>query len=143
MNKAMIIGNLTKDPELRATGSGIAVCTFTVAVQRRFANRETQTREADFIPVVVWRAQAENCAKYLRKGSQCAVSGSIQTRSYDANDGTKRYITEIVADEVQFLGKPSGGSELNDDAARAGSFAGSPPPFGEGMQSVDDDEIPF
>ena len=69
MNRAMLIGNLTKDPELRATGSGIAVCTFTLAVQRRFANRDSQTREADFIPIVVWRAQAENCAKYLHKGS--------------------------------------------------------------------------
>ena len=136
----MLIGNLTKDPELRATGSGIAVCTFTLAVQRRFANRDSQTREADFIPIVVWRAQAENCAKYLHKGSQAAVCGSIQTRSYDAPDGSKRYVTEIVADEVQFLGRPN--SSENDDAARAASF-GNTPPFGENMQTVDDEDIPF
>ncbi len=140
MNRAMLIGRLTKDPELRATGSGIAVCTFTIAVDRRFANRDSQTREADFIPIVVWRAQAENCAKYLHKGSQAAISGSIQTRSYDAPDGSKRYITEVVADEVQFLSRP-GGSENGDDAARAQSFGGSP--FGDNIESVEDENIPF
>ena len=132
----MLIGNLTKDPELRATGSGIAVCTFTLAVQRRFANRDSQTREADFIPIVVWRAQAENCAKYLHKGSQAAVCGSVQTRSYDAPDGSKRYVTEIVADEVQFLGKSDSGD--NDGAARMVST-----PFREEMQSAEEDELPF
>ena len=136
MNRAMLIGNLTKDPELRATGSGIAVCTFTLAVQRRFANRDSQTREADFIPIVVWRAQAENCAKYLHKGSQAAVCGSIQTRSYDAPDGSKRYVTEIVADEVQFLGKSDSGD--NDGAARMVST-----PFREEMQPAEDEELPF
>ena len=136
MNRAMLIGNLTKDPELRATGSGIAVCTFTLAVQRRFANRDSQTREADFIPIVVWRAQAENCAKYLHKGSQAAVCGSVQTRSYDAPDGSKRYVTEIVADEVQFLGKSDSGD--NDGAARMVST-----PFREEMQSAEEDELPF
>ena len=140
MNRAMLIGRLTKDPELRATGSGIAVCTFTLAVDRRFANRDSQTREADFIPVVVWRAQAENCAKYLHKGSQAAICGSIQTRTYDAPDGTKRYITEVVADEVQFLGRPNGGDN-NEDAARAASLGNSP--FGDNMQAVEDEEIPF
>ena len=140
MNRAMLIGRLTKDPELRATASGIAVCTFTIAVDRRFANRDSQTREADFIPIVVWRAQAENCAKYLHKGSQAAISGSIQTRSYDAPDGSKRYITEVVADEVQFLSRP-GGSENGDDAARAQSFGGSP--FGDNIETVEDENIPF
>ena len=140
MNRVMLIGNLTRDPELRATGSGLAVCSFTLAVQRRFASRDSQTREADFIPIVVWRAQAENCAKYLRKGSQAAVCGSIQTRTYDAQDGSKRYVTEVVADEVQFLGRPGGG-DSNDDATRVASFGN--PPFGENMQTVDDEDIPF
>ncbi len=140
MNRAMLIGRLTKDPELRATASGIAVCTFTIAVDRRFANRDSQTREADFIPVVVWRAQAENCAKYLHKGSQAAISGSIQTRSYDAPDGSKRYITEVVADEVQFLSRP-GGNDNNDDAARAQSLGNSP--FGDNIETVEDEDIPF
>jgi len=100
MNRAIIIGRLTKDPELRATQSGLAVCTFTVAVDRRGAEKKT-----DFIPVVAWRQLAELCGKYLSKGRQAAVCGSIQIRSYDAKDGTKRYITEIIADEVQFLGE--------------------------------------
>ena len=98
------------------------------------------TREADFIPIVVWRAQAENCAKYLHKGSQAAICGSIQTRTYDAPDGTKRYITEVVADEVQFLGRPNNGDN-NEDAARAASLGNSP--FGDNMQAVEDEEIPF
>ncbi len=98
MNKVFLIGNLTKDPELSTTTSGISVCKFTIAVSRRFGNNET-----DFLPVIAWRGQAENCSKFLKKGSKAAISGSIQTRTYDANDGSKRYITEIVADEVQFL----------------------------------------
>lgn len=142
MNRAMIIGNLTKDPELKATGSGIPVCTFTVAVRKRFASRDSQTRDADFIPVVVWRVQAENCAKYLHKGSQAAVCGSIQTRSYDAADGTKRFVTEIVADEVQFLSRPAGSNDTGDTNP-VSTTESAPLPFGENMQTVDDDEIPF
>ena len=98
MNKVLLIGNLTKDPELSTTTNGISVCKFTLAVSRRFGNNDT-----DFLPIIAWRGQAENCSKFLKKGSKAAISGSIQTRSYDANDGSKRYITEIVADEVQFL----------------------------------------
>ena len=97
MNRAMLIGRLTKDPELRATGSGISVCTFTLAVDR-YA-KQVEEKKADFLPVVAWRGQAENCAKYLHKGSQAAVCGSIQTSSYDSTDGTKRYVTENDADE--------------------------------------------
>lgn len=134
MNRAMLIGRLTKEPELRATGSGISVCTFTLAVERRFKQEGQQ--QADFIPIVVWRAQAENCAKYLHKGSQAAVCGSVQTRSYDAPDGSKRYVTEIVADEVQFLGKSDSGD--NDGTARTIST-----PFREEMQSAEEDELPF
>ena len=104
MNKAFIIGNLTREPELRTTGSGISVCTFTVAVARRMSKND----ETDFIPVVTWRGLADNCAKYLVKGQKVAVCGSIQTRSYDAEDGTKRYITEIIAEDVEFLAKPGG-----------------------------------
>lgn len=107
MNKAFLIGRLTHDPELRTTPSGVAVCTFRLAISRRFANQQG-VREADFINIVVWRGLGENCAKYLIKGSQCAVAGSIQTRSYDAQDGTKRYATEVVADEVEFLSRPNG-----------------------------------
>lgn len=102
MNKAILIGRLTKEPELKATQSGVSVCTFTIAVDRRFKQDGQPT--ADFIPIVVWRAQADNCAKYLGKGSQVGIVGSIQNRSYDDKNGNKRIITEVIAEEVQFIG---------------------------------------
>lgn len=102
MNKVFLIGRLTKDPELRYTGSNIAVATFTVAVNKPFANQNGE-READFINIVVWRKQAENVKNYLSQGSQVAIDGRIQTRSYDDQEGKKRYVTEVVADNVQFL----------------------------------------
>lgn len=111
MNKVILIGNLTKDPELSKTTNDVPVCKFSLAVSRRWGNTET-----DFFTVIAWRGQAENCAKYLRKGSKVAISGSIQTRTYDANDGTKRYVTEIVADEVQFL-STKGAADEDDTAA--------------------------
>lgn len=110
MNKVFLIGNLTRDPELRTTSNGIAVCTFTLAVSRRFKNANG-ANDTDFLNVVVWRAQADSCAKYLKKGSKAAVSGSIQTRSYEV-EGQKRYATDIVADEVQFLSTRSGEGEF-------------------------------
>lgn len=109
MNKVILIGNLTKDPELSKTTSEVSVCKFSIAVSRRWGNSET-----DFFNVIAWRGQAENCSKFLRKGSKVAISGSIQTRTYDANDGSKRYITEIVADEVQFLSTKGSADEIND-----------------------------
>jgi single-strand DNA-binding protein len=96
------VGNLSRDPELRKTQTDVSVCTFTVACNRRFTNANGE-READFLPVVVWRGQADNCYRYLKKGNRVAVSGTIQTRSYEDKDGNRRYITEIVADEVEFL----------------------------------------
>ena len=102
LNKAIIIGRLTKDPELKHTQSGVAVTNFTVAVDRNFKNAQGEY-DTDFIPVVVWRQQAEHCCKYLGKGRLVAVSGRIQVRSYDDDQGVRRYVTEIVADEVQFL----------------------------------------
>ena len=99
MNKVILIGNLASDVESRTTASGIANCTFRLAVQRRFANAQG-VREADFLPIVCWRQTAEFASKYLSKGRKVAVEGSIQTRSYDANDGSKRYVTEIIADNV-------------------------------------------
>lgn len=102
MNKAIISGNLTREPEMKVTPSGVSVCTFTLAVGRKFKNANGE-KETDFIPVVAWRQQAEAASKFLHKGSKAAVSGSIQTRNYEAQDGTKRYVTEIIADEVEFL----------------------------------------
>ena len=103
MNKVILIGNLANDPELRTTASGISQCTFRLAVQRRYTNQQTGLRETDFITVVCWRGTADTAAKFLHKGNKCGVEGSLQTRSYTANDGTKRYVTEVVADELEFL----------------------------------------
>ena len=102
MNKITLLGRLTADPELRSTQNGTAVCTFALAVDRRFA-REDGEREADFIPVVVWRGLAETCGKYLAKGKKAAVCGSLQTRKYDDKQGNKRTALEVIADEVEFL----------------------------------------
>ena len=129
MNKVILIGNLTKDPELTTTNSGISVCRFTLAVSRRYVGTSGE-RETDFLNIVVWRTQAENCSKYLKKGSKCAVVGSLQTRSYDAQDGSKRYVTEITADEVEFLSSKAGeGAERKEEVTE--------------LQPIDDDTLPF
>lgn len=102
MNRVTMIGRLAKDPDLRTTQSGISVCTFPLAVQRRFADHNGE-RQADFFNVVCWRGLADNCAKYMQKGRMIAVQGSLQNRSYEDKNGNKRTITEIIADEVEFL----------------------------------------
>jgi len=146
MNKVVLIGRLTKDPELKfAQGTGTAVATFTVAVNRRF-KREGQP-EADFIPVVVFGKQAEATANYMNKGKLISVSGSIQTRSYDAKDGTKRYVTEVIADEVSFLewgGNKASGTNTNQGGYNGESNAGSYD-FGgaSDITPIDDGDIPF
>jgi single-strand DNA-binding protein len=113
VNNVILIGRLTKDSELRYSTSGVAVCNFTLAVDRDYKNKNGE-READFIPVVVYRQLAELCANYLSKGKQCAVNGRMQTRSYDAKDGSKRYVTEVIADSVKFLSPKSNSSETPD-----------------------------
>lgn len=129
MNRATLVGRLTKEPELRATTSGVSVCSFTIAVDRRF--KQEGQPSADFIPVVAWRGQADNCGKYLTKGSQVAVCGSIQTRTYDDKNGKKVHITEVVADEVQFLSKGSNETE-------------NPLKMAEEMFSpAEDEDVPF
>lgn len=139
MNRAVIIGNLTRDPELRTTReTGLSVCRFTVAVSRRMANQSGE-RQADFIPVVAWRGTAENCAKYLKKGSQVAVAGAIQTRRYEDDMGARRYVTEIIADEVKFIGRirEDQGSKENKDWQSEAEYLEA-----QGRQEVDDD-FPF
>ena len=143
MNKAILIGNLANDPESRTTASGISQCTFRLAVQRRFANAQG-VREADFLTIVCWRQTADFCARYLSKGRKVAVEGSIQTRSYDAQDGTKRYVTEVVADEVEFLG----GQQGSQNQYNSGDVPPPPEPpasyqSNTGFTQVDDDELPF
>lgn len=136
MNKVILIGNLAADPESRTTSSGIAQCSFRIAVQRRFAN-QSGVREADFLPIVCWRNTAEFASKYLLKGRRVAVEGSIQTRSYDAQDGTKRHITEIIADNLEILDR----SESKPAAAE--TVAKAQETFGAGFVEVEDDALPF
>ena len=102
MNKAILLGRLTRDPELRSTSGNISVCNFTVAVDRRYKNQQGE-READFISCVAWRQQAEFVARYFQKGSRIALVGTIQTRTWDDQDGRRHYVTEVVADEINFV----------------------------------------
>lgn len=113
MNRIVLIGRLTKDPELRYTQSGTAVCNFTLAVNRAYVRDGEQ--EADFVPCQVWGKSAENCAKYLAKGRQAAVDGRLQIRSYEDKEGTRRWVTEVVAERVEFLGSGSGQRESREE----------------------------
>ena len=135
MNKVLLIGNLTKDPELTTTNSGISVSRFTIAVSRRFVGASGE-RETDFLNIVAWRSQAENCSKYLKKGSKCAVIGSLQTRSYDAQDGSKRYVTEVVAEEVEFLSTKNSTDNMGVNGTDTDSDATE-------LQPIEDDTLPF
>ena len=147
---------MTRDPELRYTSSNIAVATFSIAVDRNFSNAAGE-READFINIVVWRKQAENVKNYMHKGSQVAIDGRIQTRSYDDTDGKKRYVTEVVADNVQFLdSKGSRDASVPTSAPEPTpyDFASQPEPkttdekndpfadFGNNIE-ISDDDLPF
>ena len=145
MNKVYLIGNLTRDPEMRSTSAGVSVCNFSIAVNRRFRNQNGQ-QETDFFNIVAWRQLGELCGKYLMKGKKVAVSGSIQTRTYEAQDGSKRNAFDIVADEVEFL-SPAGEAP---HAASAPAPAPSAPPAAQsyvpadaGFTQVDDDDLPF
>ena len=130
MNKVFLIGNLTRDPELSTTSSGVSLCRLSLAVSRRFANADG-TRETDFFNITVWRNDAENCSKYLNKGSKIAVVGSLQNRTYEV-DGVKRYATDIVASEIEFLNsRSSGDSATRDDAEPVSD-----------LRPVDDDSLP-
>lgn len=134
MNKAFIVGNLTKAPELKTTQSGISVCNFVVAVNRTYKDQNGE-RQADFIPVIVWRGLAENCARYLEKGRKVAVVGEIQTRSYDAHDGTKRYVTEVMASDVEFLSPVT--QSAGDSPAKEAM------PKEEEFKRIEDEMLPF
>ena len=136
MNKVILIGRLTRDPELRTIASGNATTSFTVAVNRNFTNQNGE-READFINCVAWRKQAENVAKYCTKGSQVAVEGRIQTRNYDAQDGTKRYVTEVIADNVTFLNSRAGGSQIPESSSSTSSYTANNAVPNNGMANND------
>lgn len=136
MNKVILVGNLTRDPELSETPNGVAVCRFSIAVSRDYANNEGN-RETDFFNITVWRGRAENCGKYLRKGNKVAVVGSLQTRSYEDKDGIKRNVTDIVASEVEFL-TPRNASGESEDAGTV-SARREPPQ----LEAIDDNQLPF
>ena len=142
MNKLFIVGNLTRDPELRTTSSGISVCSFTVAVNRRRSNNAPAGQpEADFFRVSAWRALGENCQKYLAKGRKVAVTGSVSVSTYQGNDGTTRASLEVNADDVEFL-TPKGEAGAADMPAGGYSNAG-PVPQGSSFVQVDEEELPF
>lgn len=151
MNKVFLIGNLTKDPEMRSTQSGVAVCNFSIAVNRRFRNPQTGQQETDFLNIVAWRQLAELCSKYLAKGRKVAVTGSIQTQTYDAKDGSKRTAWDIVADEVEFLSQnqqsstQSAPGAYTTAASKDSGTAYAPQPHNDfgGFTQVDDEELPF
>lgn len=150
MNKVFLIGNLTKDPEMRSTQSGVAVCNFSIAVNRRFKNANGQ-QETDFLNVIAWRQLAELCNKYLAKGRKVAVTGSIQTRTYEAKDGSKRTAWNIVADEVEFLSpqnqqsstQSAPGAYTTAASKDSGTYAPQPHNDFGGFTQVDDEELPF
>ncbi|MCM3664461.1 single-stranded DNA-binding protein [Mesobacillus subterraneus] len=145
MNRVVLVGRLTKDPELRFTPNGVAVATFTLAVNRAFTNQQGE-READFINCVVWRRPAENVANFLKKGSLAGVDGRVQTRSYDGQDGKRVYVTEILAESVQFL-EPKGQGQASDGGNNYSRQNDQGSPFGnqnqrqqnQGYTKVDED----
>lgn len=154
-NKVILGGRLTSDPELKTTSTGVSVTSFTVAVNRRFGNKNGEEQQADFISVTAWRQQAELVTRYFKKGSSICVVGSIQTRSWTDNNGTKRYSTEVVADEVNFV------DSKNENPASQSAYSAASQPYvpesygapsytsasaGEAPkfeEITDDDELPF
>jgi single-strand DNA-binding protein len=134
MNKVILVGNLTRDPELTETPSGVAVCRFAIAVSRDYANADG-TRETDFFNITVWRGRAENCGKYLKKGNKVAIVGSLQTRSYEDKDGIKRNVVDVIANEVEFL-TPKGSQADGDEEMPIRKERPQ-------LEAMDDNELPF
>lgn len=138
MNKVYLIGNLTRDPEVSETGSGLTLCRFSIAVNRNYSSSDGE-RQTDFFNITVWRALADNCGKYLKKGSKVAVVGSLQNRSYEDKDGIKRNVTDIVANEVEFLSSKNSGEGDDDPTPRRSASSKKP----ELEVMTDDDTLPF
>lgn len=156
LNRVILIGRLTRDPELRYTPAGVAVTQFTLAVDRPFTSGGQGEREADFIPVVTWRQLAETCANYLRKGRLTAVEGRIQVRNYENNEGKRVYVTEVIADNVRFLESNKDGSGSREEGGSSysggtssggGSYGGNASQSGgnrpSGNNSRNDSRDPF
>lgn len=140
LNRVVLVGRLTRDVDLKYTQTGIAVASFTLAINRPFKNAQGEN-EADFINVVVWRNPAENVAQYTKKGSQVGVDGRLQSRTYDDKDGKKVYVTEVVADSVQFLeskGSNQSENEQQNNQGQSNPFQNDGEPL-----DVTDDDLPF
>ncbi|PEJ05049.1 single-stranded DNA-binding protein [Bacillus wiedmannii] len=149
MNRVVLVGRLTKDPDLRYTPNGIAVATFTLAVKKAFANQRGE-RESDFISCVVWRKAAENVANYLKKGGLAGVDGRLQTRNYEGQDGKRVYVTEVLCEHVQFLEPKNYRLEkrepsFNSEYANVGTSNKNSDSFSKVGQPIDisDDDLPF
>ena len=148
MNQVVLIGRLSKDVDLRYTPNGTAVANFTLAVNRKFANQNGE-READFINCQAWQKTAEFVANHFKKGQQMALEGRIQVRSYDGNDGQRRWVTEVVVEQVEFVGAKNNGSNDNANGGNSSNHTGSSsgysdPQLGLGEEIVfDDDDLPF
>lgn len=147
MNRVILVGRLTKDPELRFTPNGVAVATFTLAVGRNFTNAQGE-KETDFINCVVWKRPAENVANFLKKGSLAGVDGRVQTRSYEGQDGKRVYVTEVLAESVQFL-EPKGNTSQQENRSNTGKqqqkgVINDEDPFaGGGNIEISGDDLPF
>lgn len=144
INRTILVGRLTKDPDLKYTPNGVPTCSFTLAVNRPFSNQQGE-RETDFINIVVWRRQAENAANFLKKGNLAGVDGRIQTRNYEGQDGKRIYITEVVAESVQFL-EPKGNQgqgNTNTSGNNSKPDNSSSDPFGGGQTIDIGDNLPF
>ncbi|MCH5351763.1 MAG: single-stranded DNA-binding protein [Clostridiales bacterium] len=141
MNKIILIGNLTRDPEALTTSGGVNFTRFTIAVNRPFTNASGE-RVADYFDVICWRQLADRCAKYLNKGSKVGINGSVQRRQYEDKDGVKRTYFDVVAEEVEFLTPKSGSFDRSGSSGSSYAPDEPTPPVGD-MQSVDGDELPF
>ncbi|HDF6786640.1 TPA: single-stranded DNA-binding protein [Staphylococcus aureus] len=141
LNRAVLVGRLTKDPELRSAPNGVNVGTFTLAVNRTFTNAQGE-READFINVVVFKKQAENVKNYLSKGSLAGVDGRLQTRSYENKDGQRVFVTEVVADSVQFLEPKNNNQQPNNNYHQQRQTQTGNNPF-DNTTTITDDDLPF
>ena len=149
LNKVILMGHLTADPELKQTASGISVCSFSIGVNRRYSKAEQGQQSVDFINIVSWRQQAEFVSRYFKKGSSIVICGSLQTRNWTDNQGQKRYVTEVVADEVSFGAPAAQGAGADKGAAQAytpaayGAPAFNSAPAANFEEIPGDDSLPF
>ena len=137
MNKLFLIGNLTRDPEMSETATGVAFCRLGIAVNRPYQGSDGE-RATDFFNVTVWRTHAENCGRYLKKGSKVAIVGSLQNRQYEDKDGNKRQVTDIIANEVEFLSVRTQGDGMDMEMPEPIRRSDRP-----ALEPVNEDDLPF